>query len=125
MYAIFEDGSRQYRVEPGATVVIDYRAAELGQQLVLDKVLLLSSGADTLRPHTDAALNLDGDRVIFSYSRFDSTPTPGCGSGICGVTSTRATEPRRSAGRSTTTAPVPTSSSSPTPTRSCRVRTPS
>ena len=28
MYAIFEDGSRQYRVEAGSTVVIDFRAAE-------------------------------------------------------------------------------------------------
>jgi large subunit ribosomal protein L21 len=46
MYAIFEDGSRQYRVEEGATVVIDYRETELGQRLELGKVLLLSSGAN-------------------------------------------------------------------------------
>jgi large subunit ribosomal protein L21 len=46
MYAIFEDGSRQYRVEEGATVVIDHREVELGQRLELGKVLLLSSGAD-------------------------------------------------------------------------------
>ena len=54
MYAIFEDGSRQYRVEPGATVTIDFRTAEggkaleTGQRLELGKVLLLSGGADTL-----------------------------------------------------------------------------
>jgi large subunit ribosomal protein L21 len=46
MYAIFEDGSRQYRVEEGSTVVIDYREAELGQRVELGKVLLLSTGAD-------------------------------------------------------------------------------
>ena len=48
MYAIFEDGSRQYRVEEGALVVLDHREAEAGQRLELGKVLLLSSGADTL-----------------------------------------------------------------------------
>jgi large subunit ribosomal protein L21 len=48
MYAIFEDGSRQYRVEPGAMVKIDYREAETGQRLELGKVLMLSTGTDTV-----------------------------------------------------------------------------
>ncbi len=48
MIAIFEDGSRQYRVEEGSTVNIDYRAAELGQRLELGKVLLLGDGADAV-----------------------------------------------------------------------------
>ena len=48
MYAIIEDGSRQYRVEEGGLVVIDHREIEAGQRLELGKVLLLSSGADTL-----------------------------------------------------------------------------
>jgi large subunit ribosomal protein L21 len=47
MYAIFEDGSRQYRVEVGSTVVIDYREVEPGTTLELTKVLLVQSGADT------------------------------------------------------------------------------
>jgi large subunit ribosomal protein L21 len=47
MYAIVEDGSRQYRVEVGTTFTIDFREAEVGQRLELNKVLLLSSGADT------------------------------------------------------------------------------
>lgn len=46
MYAIFEDGSRQYRAEVGATVTIDFREAEVGKQIELNKVLLLASGAD-------------------------------------------------------------------------------
>ena len=46
MYAIFEDGSRQYRVEVGSTVVIDYREIDPGQTLELTKVLLVQSGAD-------------------------------------------------------------------------------
>ena len=47
MYAIFEDGSRQYRVEAGSTVVVDYRDTEPGKTLEFDKVLLIQSGADT------------------------------------------------------------------------------
>lgn len=51
MYAIFEDGSRQYKVEAGSTVVIDHREGkdgkplEAGQRLELNKVLLLGGGA--------------------------------------------------------------------------------
>jgi large subunit ribosomal protein L21 len=48
MYAIFEDGSRQYRVSVGDTVRIDHREAEVGSTLELGKVLLVAGGADTL-----------------------------------------------------------------------------
>lgn len=41
MYAIFEDGSRQYRVEEGSTVTIDYREVNLGDTIELTKVLLV------------------------------------------------------------------------------------
>jgi large subunit ribosomal protein L21 len=47
MYAIFEDGSRQYRAEVGSTLVIDYRETEPGKTLELTKVLLLQSGTET------------------------------------------------------------------------------
>jgi large subunit ribosomal protein L21 len=47
MYAIFEDGSRQYRVEQGSMVVVDYRETQPGQTLEFDRVLMISSGADT------------------------------------------------------------------------------
>lgn len=48
MYAIFEDGSRQYRVEPNSLVLIDERDVEVGAALELTKVLLLQNGAETL-----------------------------------------------------------------------------
>ena len=44
MYAIFEDGSRQYRVEEGSVVVIDYRDVKPGDTLELTRVLLLQNG---------------------------------------------------------------------------------
>lgn len=39
MYAIFEDGSRQYRVMVGDTVKLDYRDAPEGAFIEFQKVL--------------------------------------------------------------------------------------
>jgi len=46
MYAIFEDGSRQYRVSVGDTVRLDYRELEVGSSLELDRVLLTENGGN-------------------------------------------------------------------------------
>ncbi len=40
MYAVFEDGSRQYRVSEGDVVKVDYREAEVGARVTFDRVLL-------------------------------------------------------------------------------------
>jgi large subunit ribosomal protein L21 len=42
MYAIFADGKRQYRVEEGQELVIDYREAAVGDELTFDSVLAVS-----------------------------------------------------------------------------------
>ena len=47
MYAVFEDGSRQYRVGEGDVVQVDYRDAEPGARLEFGRVLLYQSGEDT------------------------------------------------------------------------------
>lgn len=47
MYAIFEDGSRQYRVSEGDVVQVDFREAEVGAHLEFNRVLLFQGGADT------------------------------------------------------------------------------
>lgn len=48
MYAIFEDGSRQYRVAQGETATIDHREGlEKGSRVEIDKVLLVAEGATT------------------------------------------------------------------------------
>ena len=44
MYAIFEDGSRQYRVSEGEVVQVDYRDAEIGTRLEFGRVLLYQGG---------------------------------------------------------------------------------
>jgi large subunit ribosomal protein L21 len=47
MYAVFEDGSRQYRVQEGDVVKVDFRAAEIGASLEFNRVLLYQNDADT------------------------------------------------------------------------------
>jgi large subunit ribosomal protein L21 len=47
MYAVFEDGSRQYRVGEGEKVQVDYRDAEPGTQLEFKRVLLYQSDDET------------------------------------------------------------------------------
>jgi large subunit ribosomal protein L21 len=48
MYAVFEDGSRQYRVSEGDQLDVDYREANAGQQIQFDRVLLYR-GSDGVR----------------------------------------------------------------------------
>ncbi len=47
MYAVFEDGSRQYRVSEGDVVTVDYREAETGTRLEFGRVLVYQNGDDT------------------------------------------------------------------------------
>jgi large subunit ribosomal protein L21 len=44
MYAVIETGGKQYRVEPGQTVVVEKLPGEEGAAVEFDKVLLVSSG---------------------------------------------------------------------------------
>jgi large subunit ribosomal protein L21 len=48
MFAVFEDGSRQYRVKEGDVVELDFREAEPGARLEFGRVLLYHN-ADDLR----------------------------------------------------------------------------
>ena len=49
MYAIFEDGSHQFRVSEGDRIVVDRREGEPGSELVFSKVLLIAGdGAPTI-----------------------------------------------------------------------------
>ena len=46
MYAIFEDGSRQYRVSVGDKVRVDYRDTAVGGRVEFERVLLYANGGD-------------------------------------------------------------------------------
>ena len=69
MYAIFEDGSHQYKVSPGDLVTVDYREAEPGTRVEFSRVLLYSNGTD-LRIGQPA---LDGLRVLGEVTEHPST----------------------------------------------------
>jgi large subunit ribosomal protein L21 len=47
MYAVFEDGSHQYKVSAGQVVKVDYRAGEVGARVEFNRVLLYRNGDDT------------------------------------------------------------------------------
>ena len=44
MYAVIETGGKQYRVEPGQTVVVEKLPGNEGESIAFDRVLLVSSG---------------------------------------------------------------------------------
>ena len=44
MYAIVKSGARQYRAEVGDTFLVERLPAEVGQQIELDRVLLVADG---------------------------------------------------------------------------------
>lgn len=46
MYAVFEDGSRQYRVQEGDVVKIDFRDLDVGASLEFDRILICKGDAD-------------------------------------------------------------------------------
>ena len=44
MYAVIQTGGKQYRVEPGKTIVVETLPGDEGAQVVFDQVLLVSAG---------------------------------------------------------------------------------
>jgi large subunit ribosomal protein L21 len=46
MYAVFEDGSRQYIVSAGDVLRVDFREAEIGDEVTFHRVLLYRNEAD-------------------------------------------------------------------------------
>src|SRR5262249_56024329 len=69
MYAVFEDGSRQYRVSEGDIVRLDYRDAEVGSDLEFSRILLCQSPDDV---RIGQPL-VDGARVVATVVDHPST----------------------------------------------------
>lgn len=46
MYAIISDGGKQYKVEEGQELAIDYRGLKEGEELTFDRVLAVGNGDD-------------------------------------------------------------------------------
>lgn len=49
MYAIIQDGGRQFKVEEGQELTIDYRDLPAGDKLTFEKVLAISNGSGDLQ----------------------------------------------------------------------------
>lgn len=86
MYAVFTDGSRQYRVSEGDLVRLDWREAEIGSRLELGNVLLYQAGQDTrigqptikgarilaeVTDHTSVKVTIQKFRRRKNYRRFN------------------------------------------------------
>ena len=83
MYAIFKDGSKQYRVSQGDHVEIDLTDAESGKKVEFDQVLVLNDGKkSTMGTPTVAGAKVMGEVVsqatgpklrVFRYTRRKGT----------------------------------------------------
>ena len=61
MEAIFRDGGRQYRVQQGETLEVDYREAEAGSTIEFNEVLFV--GDESGSPKVGAPL-VEGAKVV-------------------------------------------------------------
>jgi len=48
MYAVVSSGGKQYRVEPGSTVLVERLPSEPGASILFDRVLLIGDGDDVM-----------------------------------------------------------------------------
>lgn len=57
MYAIIRSGGKQYRAEVGATIDVDRLPNDIGDSMVIDDVLLVVNGDDTVigQPRVEGA----------------------------------------------------------------------
>ena len=46
MYAVIKTGGKQYRVASGEKIKVEQIAADVGQEIVIDQILAVGSGAD-------------------------------------------------------------------------------
>lgn len=55
MYAVISSGGKQYRVKQGDTLKLEMLAAEIGQEIKFDKILMVGQGSDikTGQPHVE------------------------------------------------------------------------
>ncbi len=69
MYAVFEDGARQYRVQEGDVVKVDYREVEVGASIEFGRVLFLQQDADVKIGQP----TVSGARIVAEVVGFPST----------------------------------------------------
>ena len=70
MYAIIRSGDKQFRAEPGATVRVPTLAAEVGETVTFDQILLAGNGEDvTVGAPTVAGASVTAEVVAHGKGR--------------------------------------------------------
>ena len=71
MYAVFRTGGKQFRVEPGTRLRIPSLAADPGDTITFDEVLVAGDGGENVHVGTPV---VDGARVKAEVLRHGRTP---------------------------------------------------
>ena len=70
MYAVIKTGGKQYKVAAGEKIKVEQIAADVGQEIVIDQVLAVGSGAD-LKIGTPLVSGATVKAVVVAHGRHD------------------------------------------------------
>jgi len=70
MYAVIKTGGKQYKVAAGEKIKVEQIAADVGQEIVIDQVLAIGSGAD-LQVGTPLVAGASVTAKVLSQGRHD------------------------------------------------------
>jgi large subunit ribosomal protein L21 len=70
MYAVIRTGGKQYKVVAGEKIKIEQIAAEVGQEILIDQVLAVGSGAG-LKVGTPVVAGATVKATVLSHGRHD------------------------------------------------------
>ena len=70
MYAVIKTGGKQYKVAAGEKILVEQIAADVGQELVIDQVLAVGSGAD-LKVGTPWVAGATVNATVVAHGRHD------------------------------------------------------
>ena len=68
MYAVIKTGGKQYRVAPGEKLKIEQIPADIGAQIVLDQVLMVSDG-DAVKLGTPLVAGAKVSATVLAHGR--------------------------------------------------------
>jgi large subunit ribosomal protein L21 len=68
MYAVIKTGGKQYRVAPGEKIKIEQIPADVGAQIVLDQVLMVSDG-DAVKLGTPLVAGATVQATVIAHGR--------------------------------------------------------
>ena len=70
MYAVIKTGGKQYKVAAGEKIKVEQIAADVGQEIVIDQVLAVGSGAE-LKVGTPLVAGATVKATVVSHGRHD------------------------------------------------------